>query len=115
MVDTLKNATFISNDTTTAALLVPNNSNIKTVLSIIACNVDTDDCEFDVYLNGDPAGADTSDNYRIYNNQPIPAGATFIHDSKIVVTTGTLLYFIQRQSTAAAIVHVTVSYLDQTT
>ena len=117
MADVLKNQTFISTGTgnSDTHLVVPNSSSTKTVLSIVMCNVDTDDCEFDLYMAGDPEGATNgNDNYRVYNQQSLPAGATFIHNSKVVVTNGLALTFIQRQSTAAATIHVTTSYLDQT-
>ena len=117
MADTLKNNYAASTATGNSDVhdLVPANvDSTKTILSIILCNKDTDDAEFDIYLSGDPTGSDGDDNYRIYNQQSLPAGATFIHNSKLIIMPNEELKFGQRQSTAAATVDVTVSYLDQT-
>ena len=116
MADTLKVTFNESTNTSTEHECVPTNvDSTKTVLSIIVCNTDaSDDAEFDLYMFGTPTGG-SSNNFRIYNNQSLPALSTFIHNSKIIVMPNEELRFIQSGSTTASPVHITTSYLDQTT
>jgi len=117
MADTLKQTINISTDKTTQHELVPTNvDSTKTVLSFIACNIDqTNACEFDVYIYGTPTGGSIG-NFRLYNQQSLPTNGTFIHNSKIVIMPNEELRFIQKQSgTASNAIHVTTTYLDQTT
>ena len=109
MVDTLKTNFIESTDTTVLNCVPANVDSTKTVLSIIICNTDaSDSTEFDLYYYNNTT------NIRIYNNQSLPALSTFIHDSKLIVMPNHELQFVQSGGTTANPVHITTSYLDQT-
>lgn len=116
MADTLKVAFTESTNTSEYDTVPANVDSTKTILSIIICNTHaTQDATFDMYYYGvgTEDGSTSTGNFRLYNEQSLPAESTFIHDSKIIINANEELKFKQT-GTAANPVHVITSYLDQT-
>ena len=116
MADTLKVAFTESTNTSEYDTVPANVDSTKTILSIIICNTHaTQDATFDMYYYGvgTEDGSTSTGNFRLYNEQSLPAESTFIHDSKIIFNANEELKFKQT-GTAANPVHVITSYLDQT-
>ena len=80
-----------------------------TILSISICNITTTDSKFSMYIRVDNG----STVRRIYQQQDLPAKATFIHNSKLVLDQNDTLNIIETQDNAANF-DVVVSYLEQT-
>ena len=107
MADTLKTNFIESTDTTVLNCVPANVDSTKTVLSIVICNTDaSDSTEFDLYYY------DNSSNIRIYNNQSLPAKATFIHNDKIVLEAEDELWV--NASASSSTINYVVSFLEQT-
>ena len=112
MGDLLKNAfAVITQQTGTAGgedLLVTGASIGSTILSVSICNTTTTDGKFTMNFKDEDSTA-----YKIYYKQPVPAGATFIHNSKICLDPGDTLNLIESENNAAQF-DVVVTYLEQT-
>ena len=109
MADTLKNkfSTEASADTSEAVSDTVAANEVDTILSISICNTNAStDTTIDLFI--DPASGSNS---YIYLNQSLPAKSTFIHNSKIILTAGDVLYF---QTSAAVNCQIVTSYLHQT-
>ena len=107
MADTLL-AQYTDCNSGSAFDLVPANTAVITVLSISICNISATDADFDLYYR-DSSNA----NFRIYNNQSIPAKSTFIHNSKIILPSQCELV-LDQSTTSVDALHVVTSYLNQT-
>ena len=77
-----------------------------TVISIYFCNTTSGDLTFDLYVDDGGGGTD----YYIYDDQSLPAKATFEHTGKIVVADEDHLCMAGSGSG----IDVVVSYLEQT-
>ena len=78
-----------------------------TVLSITLCETAGVAETFDLFIQDDGGATD----YEIYSDQALAANETFEHTGRIVLTNEDHL---TAQCASAAVVHVVVSYLDQT-
>jgi len=81
-----------------------------TVLSVSICNTTSTDGEFNMRFKNEDSN---SPSYSIYYKQSVPAGATFIHNSKICLDAGDTLNFIEPNNDASSF-DVVVTYLEQT-
>ena len=109
MADTLKNkfSTEASANTSEAVSDTVAANEVDTILSISICNTHaTTDTTIDLFI--DPASGSNS---YIYLNQALPAKSTFIHNSKIILKEGDVVYF---QTSAAVNCQIVTSYLHQT-
>jgi len=78
-----------------------------TVLSITLCETAGVAETFDLFIDDNGGGTD----YEIYSDQALAANETFEHTGRIVLTNEDHL---TAKCASAAVVHVVVSYLDQT-
>ena len=78
-----------------------------TVLSITLCETAGNAETFDIFIDDGGGGTD----YEIYSDQALAANETFEHTGRIVLTNEDHL---TAKCASAAVVHVVVSYLDQT-
>jgi len=76
----------------------------NTVLSISICNTTSTDGEFTLSLNARP----------LYYKQPVPAGATFIINSRITLAPTDVLNCVEPNNDGSQF-DVVVSYMEQTT
>lgn len=109
MADTLKNKFSVeaSANTSEAVSDTVAANEVDTILSISICNTHAStDTTIDLFI--DPASGSNS---YIYLNQSLPAKSTFVHNSKIILKEGDVLYF---QTSAAVSCQIVTSYLHQT-
>ena len=83
---------------------------ITTVLSFTVCNTDTDNGTFSVYLDD----GDSANNYYIYTEQSLPAGATFEHTDKIILNADDRLRLVGSSNSPYPSYAITGSSLKQT-
>ena len=107
MADTLKHYMQVITDGSNTNVL-GTAASTKTVLSVSICNVHAStDVTFDLYAHNS-----TSD-HAILNNQSLPAGSTFIWNSKLIFE-GSGEYLMVDPSASVTGIHVVTTYLDQT-
>ena len=107
MADTLKHYMQVITDGSNTNVLGTDN-NTRTVLSVSICNVHAStDITFDLYAKN------SSDYHAVLNNQSLPAGSTFIFNSKLVFE-GSGEFLSVDPSASVTGIHVVTTYLDQT-
>ena len=80
----------------------------KTVLSVSVCNTSATDITFDLFARDSNAAQ-----HNVLNDQSLPAGSTFIWNSKLVFV-GSGEYLKLHPSASVSDIFVITSYLDQT-
>jgi len=109
MGNLLKNA-FLSVTGSTETAILTGASIGCTVLSISICNTTSTNGEFNMRFKDEGSN---SPSYSIYYKQSCPAGATFIHNSRLCLDAGDVLQFNEPNNTAAQY-EVMLSYVEQT-
>ena len=107
MAEVLKLAFAIVNATANETdVLTVVDDHTYTVLSISICERAGAAELFNLYIRDDAGSTD----YYLYDSQPLPAAATFIHNDKLVLLKTDVLSI---KFDSAATAHVVISYLDQ--
>jgi hypothetical protein len=114
MADTLKSVFKISTGTTELIPLVVGTSSTTsfTILSILLCNRDTSAHTFNLYISDmAPNHIGNDAPLYLYQTQPLPALATFIHNDKLIMMNEERLVLTTSGGTN---VNIHISYLEHT-
>ena len=108
MADVLKVLRGNIADGTGVAIIDGSTSTTYTVLSVSLCNTSGNDRTFSMW-HSDAASANAA---KIYEDQSLPAKATFIHNDKIVLEAEDELWV--NASASSSTINYVVSFLEQT-